>query len=179
LFALIPAVVGTFVVRQNMLNDSNVLSRLREVAVPVCRAHGLDLVDARYVADHGVVLRVLIERPGTTAEQGAGVALQDCQAVSRDLSVVLDAHEEVIPDGGFSIEVGSPGLDRPLFTVADFARYAGHDAKIQTRGPINGRKRFNGRLLGVDGDTVRVEQDGTAMDIPHAEITKANLVYRF
>lgn len=162
-----------------MLNDSSVLSKLREVAVPICRAHGLDLVDARYVMERGVVLRVLIERPGASVEQGAGIGLQECQAVSRDLSNVLEVHEDVTPEGEFSLEVGSPGLDRPLFGISDFARYVGHDVKVQTRGPINGRKRFSGRLLGVEGDSVRVEQDGMAVEIPHAEIAKANLVYRF
>jgi ribosome maturation factor RimP len=162
-----------------MLNDSNVLSKLREVAAPVCRAHGVDLVDARYVMERGVVLRVLIERPGVSIEQGAGVGLGECQAVSRDLSTALDVHSDVIPDGGFSLEVGSPGLDRPLFSLADFARFAGHEAKIQTRSPLAGRKRFGGRLLGVEGDSVRVEQDGVAVEIPHEAIAKANLVYRF
>lgn len=170
---------GAVVVKQNMLNDSSVLSRLREVAAPVCHAHGLDLVDARYVSDNGVVLRVLIERPGAAVEQGAGIGLQECQVISRDLSAALEVREDVIPDGGFNLEVGSPGLDRPLFSLTDFARFAGHDVKVQTRHPLGDRRRFSGRLLGVEGDSVRVEQDGTAVEIPHAEIAKANLVYRF
>lgn len=165
--------------RQNSLNNSEVLSKLRQVAAPVCRAHGVDLVDARYVIDRGVILRVLIERPGAAPQQGAGVGLQECQAVSRDLSSVLDANEEVTPNGEFSLEVGSPGLDRPLFSIEDFARFAGQDAKVQTRNPIDARRRFQGRLLGVEGDSIRVEQDGKTVEIPHAEIVKANLVYRF
>lgn len=167
------------VVSQKMLNDSSVLSKLRDVAVPVCRAHGLDLVDARYVVERGVVLRVLIERPGADLHQGAGIGLQECQAVSRDLSTVLEVHADVVPESGFSLEVGSPGLDRPLFSLADFARYAGHDAKIQTRAPVEGRRRFSGRLLGVESESVRVVQDGVTVEIPHAEISKAHLVYRF
>ena len=166
-------------VRQSMLNDSSVLSKLREVAVPVCRAHGLDLVDARYVVERGVTLRVLIERPGTSLEQGAGVGLEECQAISRELSNALDERTEITPDAGFSLEVGSPGLDRPLFGLADYARFAGYEARIQTRAPIGARRKFNGRLLGIEGDSVRIEQDGTAVEIPHHEIAKANLVYRF
>lgn len=167
------------VVRQKMLNDSSVLSKLREVAAPICRAHGLDLVDARYAAERGVILRVLVERPGVSIEQGAGVGLAECQAISRELSDALDLREDVSPDGEFNLEVGSPGLDRPLFGLADFVRFAGYEAKVETRNPIGPRRRFSGRLLGVEGDSVRVEQDGVAVEIPHAEIAKANLVYRF
>ena len=79
-----------------MLNDSRQLEELRALVSPVCAAHGLELCDARFVSDHGPVLRVLIERPGDSTG-GSGVSLADCQAVSRDLSTVLDVESEHLP----------------------------------------------------------------------------------
>jgi ribosome maturation factor RimP len=124
-------------------------------------------------------LRVLIERIGATAKVGAGVSLDDCQGVSRDLSTALDVSEGVVPAAGYRLEVGSPGLDRPLFSLSDFTRFAGEPVKVQTHGAIDGRRRFSGMLLGVEGDTVKLNLDGEEVAIPHQEIAKANLVFRF
>src|SRR5437868_6764705 len=98
------------------LNGRNHLAHLREVAEPVCAAHGVELVDARFVQEYGLCLRVMIERPGVDANTGVGgrVSLEDCQNVSKDLSTALDVAENVAPSGAYRLEVGSPGLDRPL-----------------------------------------------------------------
>jgi ribosome maturation factor RimP len=161
------------------LNGSEHLADLRRVVEPVCAAHGLALVDARFTTEHGFVLKVLIERPGSDLKAGAGVTLDDCQAVSRDLSTALDVAEDVTPEGAYRLEVGSPGLDRPLFSLADFARFAGEKVRLQTHHPVAGRRRFSGTLLGVDGDQIKLDQDGQLVTVHHAEIAKANLVYRF
>jgi ribosome maturation factor RimP len=121
---------------------------------------------------------VLIERPGSDANTGAGVSLDDCQGVSRDLSTALDVAENVAPSGAYRLEVGSPGLDRPLFSLSDFARFAGQTAKIEMHAPVAGRRRFSGKLLGVEGDVVKLEQDGQPVVLQHGEIAKAHLVYR-
>lgn len=160
------------------LNSAPHLAQLRAVASPVCAAHGVELVDARFTQDHGLCLRVLIERPGADANTGAGVSLDDCQAVSRDLSTALDVAEDVAPQGAYRLEVGSPGLDRPLFSLSDFARFAGQAAKLETHAPVAGRRRFSGKLLGVEGDAVKLEQDGQLVLLQHAEIAKAHLVYQ-
>ncbi|HKU39192.1 MAG TPA: ribosome maturation factor RimP, partial [Polyangiales bacterium] len=103
----------------------------------------------------------------------------DCQAVSRDLSTALDVAEGLTPEGAYRLEVGSPGLDRPLFSLSDFARFAGEKVRLQTHRPIDGRRRFSGTLVGVEGNDIRLDQDGQVFTVPHSEIAKANLVYRF
>lgn len=164
---------------QQKLNSSEHLAALRQVAEPVCAAHGVALVDARFITEHGFVLKVLIERPHSDLKTGAGVSLDDCQAVSRDLSTALDVAEDVAPDGAYRLEVGSPGLDRPLFSLSDFARFAGEKVRLQTHRPVAGRRRFSGTLLGVDGEEIKLDQDGQVLTVQHSEVAKANLVYRF
>lgn len=161
------------------LNSSERLAALRQVIEPICAAHGVNLVDARFSSEHGFVLKVLIERPGADAKSGAGVSLEDCQHVSRDLSTALDVAEGVAPQGTYRLEVGSPGLDRPLFSLSDFERFAGEAVRVQLHSPVAGRRRYSGKLLGVDGELVKLEQDGQLVTLPHGEIAKANLVYRF
>jgi len=169
-----------------MLNDKQQLERLREIAAPVCAAHGLALVDARFASEHGgLVLRVLIERP-ETAEQpevGAGVSLADCQTVSRDLSTLLDVEGPDLLPGRYRLEVGSPGLDRPLLTPQDFQRFAGREVRVRTSRAVAGRKQLEGVLQGLAGDCVklRVAHDHAEQElvVPLEEITKANLVFRF
>ena len=161
------------------MNGSERLAALRQVIEPICAAHGLSLVDARFSNEHGFVLKVLIERPGSDVKSGAGVSLDDCQHVSRDLSTALDVAEGVTPQGTYRLEVGSPGLDRPLFSLTDFERFAGETVRVQLHSPVAGRRRYSGKLLGVDGELVKLEQDGQLVTLPHVEIAKANLVYRF
>jgi ribosome maturation factor RimP len=160
-----------------MLNDTQHLEKLRALVAPVCQAHGLELVDARFVTEHGAVLRVLIERPDQPAGQ-SGVSLADCQAVSRDLSTVLDVESDALP-GRYRLEVGSPGLDRPLFSLRDFERFAGREVDVRTNRPYAGRKRHKGLLRGVEGDGVKLDVGGEELMVPMTEIAKANLVYRF
>lgn len=161
------------------LNDSERLDQLRAVVGPVCAAHDLVLVDARFAMDGGRVLRVLIERAGADPAEGAGVTLTECSSVSRELSNVLDGHEDVLPAGAYRLEVGSPGLERPLFGIEDFVRFSGREAKLETRDPIAGRRRFSGTLLEVADQVVHLEQDGAPVEIPHGQIAHAHLVHRF
>jgi ribosome maturation factor RimP len=157
--------------------------RIEALVEPVCRAHGLELVQVAIATDHGhSVLRVTIDRPGSELGAGAGVSLADCQAVSRDLGPALDVHDAV--RGSYRLEVSSPGLDRPLVKKPDFERFAGREIKVQTKTPRpdgrgGERRNFTGRLIGIDGEMVRMEVDGSALELPHAEIAKANVVHRF
>jgi ribosome maturation factor RimP len=145
---------------------------------PICAAHGLALVDARFMNEHGFVLKVLIERPGADLKSGAQVSLDDCQRISRDLSTALDAAEGLAPQGAYRLEVGSPGLERPLFSLSDFQRFAGETIRVTTFTQVAGRRRFTGKLIGIEGQQVVLEQDGQLITLQHAEIAKANLVYR-
>lgn len=164
---------------QYKLNSSEHLAVLRRVAEPVCSAHGVVLVDARFASEHGFVLKVLIESPAADHKTGALVSLAECQGVSRDLSTALDVAEGLTPNAAYRLEVGSPGLDRPLFSLSDFARFAGEKVRLQTHQPVGGRRRFTGTLIGVEGDGIRLEQDGQVLTVQHAEVAKAHLVYRF
>ncbi|MDD9945378.1 MAG: ribosome maturation factor RimP [Myxococcales bacterium] len=155
------------------------IQHLRELINPVCAAHGVDLVDARFAHDRGAVLRVLIERPGADPATGAGVTLADCQAVSRELSAVLDGDETNVPKGAYRLEVGSPGVERPLFRRADYERFVGREVKLQCQRPVHGRRRFSGRLSGFEEDQVVIEGEGEVFRVPHELVTKAHLVHRF
>lgn len=150
---------------------------------PICRAHGVELVHVVKAAERGgAVLRVFIDRPGNTGEPGEGVTVAECQAVSRDLGPALEVHDPAA--AGYRLEVSSPGLDRPLVKLRDYERFAGREVKVTTFAPVsdgqgNERRKFQGTLLGADDESVRLEVDGSELQLPRSEISKANVVYRF
>ncbi len=153
---------------------------LVELIDPICRAHGVELVDVRHQPERGgAVIRIIIDRERAGQPDGSGVSLEDCTAVSRDVSSALDIHEDVVPLGGYRLEVSSPGLERPLVKLADFERFSGREIKLRTRTAIERQRRFHGRLLGVVDRAIELDQDGTVLLIPHEDIAQANLVYRF
>jgi ribosome maturation factor RimP len=165
-------------------------TRIESVVLPICRAHGVELVDVVYAREPGgAVLRILIdrERPELSRKPGSGVTLEDCKAVSRDVGTALDVHEDALPASRYRLEVGSPGLDRPLVKPEHFARFTGSEAKIHTRCEVAGaeaaRRNFKGTIRGlVDGaptPTVRLEDGGQSFDIPLSSIQKAHLVPQF
>jgi ribosome maturation factor RimP len=142
---------------------------LDQIIEPVVGALGLEFLGIEYVPGRrSSLLRVYIDAPGRH------VAVEDCESVSRQLGAVLDVEDPIA--GAFDLEVSSPGFDRPLFTPAHFARFAGQPTKIQTSLPIGGRRRFQGPIAAVDDEAVTVVQDGSAVRIAHANIQRANLV---
>jgi ribosome maturation factor RimP len=147
---------------------------------PICRAHGVELVDVRCLREPtGMVIRVIIDREVAGLEVGSGVSLEDCTGVSRDVSTTLDVHDDLLPSGAFRLEVSSPGLERPLVKLTDFERFAGHEVNLRTQTPIARQRRFRGKLLRVVDQSIELDQDGNVLLIPHADIAQANLVYRF
>jgi ribosome maturation factor RimP len=148
---------------------------LRALIEPIVADHGLELMDAELVRGRGPwQMRVVLD---TAAGDGA-VSVESCAEVSRELGTQLDA-ADAIPQR-YTLEVSSPGLDRPLSREKDFAAAAdGRDVKIETRVPLDGRRRFRGRLVGFDGETARVSVDGREYAIPFAQVAKANVVYQF
>ena len=141
-----------------------VLLRLLEPAV---EALGYELVELEFPPQ---LLRIYIDREG-------GVTVDDCEAVSRQVSAVLDV-EDLIP-GAYTLEVSSPGLDRPLRKQADFVRFAGKQVKLELVLPKDGRRRFTGTLKGCEAGEVTVEVDGVEYKLPLADIGKARLVPEF
>lgn len=163
------------------------LENLRNAIAPICQAHDLELVDVRFTSEHGMALQVLIERPGQPVGH-SGVSLGDCQAVSRDVSAVLDAepgtssaasHNVALPGGAYRLEVSSPGVERPLVSVRDFQRFAGNEVMLRTSRPIAGRRRINGVLRGIEGEIVKLSVGEEELAVPLNEIARANLVYQF
>ena len=164
-----------------MTRSSDALrSTLEGLVEPICRAHGVELVDVCHQRERaGAVVRVIIDRSRADADDGSAVSLEDCTAVSRDVSTAFDVHEDVLPSGNYRLEVSSPGLERPLVKLADFKRFSGREVKVRTHTPIGRRRKFHGKLLGVADREIEIEDAGEVLRIPHDDIAKANLVYRF
>ncbi len=158
---------------------ANVVEAVRAIASRVAVSHGLEIFDVQFRREaSGMVLRVQIDRPGpaTTAEESVSVA--DCVDVSRDLSAVLDV-EDVVPTA-YTLEVSSPGLDRPLRHADDYRRFAGRRAKIVLRDKVDGQGFFKGRLAGVEEHDVCIDaDDGRRHRVPLSVITRGNLEVEF
>jgi ribosome maturation factor RimP len=147
------------------------------IAEPACRANGYELVDIEYTTSQsGWVVRVYIDRPSDIPDTaGLGpIGLSDCERMSRELSALFDV-EDPLPHA-YSLEVSSPGIDRPLRTAAHFQRYAGQVAKVLMAQPLGERKNFKGVIGAVDGEHVVLDVDGTLFRLPIADIASARLV---
>ncbi len=140
----------------------------RNVIEPVVAGLGFELVGVEYrAAGRHSVLRIYIDTE-------AGVTVDDCALVSHQVSGVLDVEDLV--RGQYTLEVSSPGLDRPLFGVKDFEKYNGRDVQIRLDTPLNGRRKFTGRLLGIGEGMLRVLVDGVETSLPLLHIEQARLV---
>ena len=155
------------------------VERIRELAAGIASAYGLELFDVSYGRERGgFVLRVVLDRPGPSATAEDSVSLEQCQKVSEELSAVLDV-EDVVSDQ-YTLEVSSPGLDRPLRTIDDFRRFTGRLAKIVTAEPVARQTAFAGHLRGVDGDDVLFENEGGKLvRLPLGLIRRARLEVEF
>jgi ribosome maturation factor RimP len=132
---------------------------------------GYRLADFDY-SNHGRMLRVFIEKEHELGSAGDGVTLADCESVSRQLLRVLEV-ERVRYE---RLEVSSPGLDRRLKKATDFARFAGREAEVRLRQPVNGRRNFTGVVRAVEGDRVEFEFDGGRLAFQVADLDRARLV---
>ena len=147
------------------------LERIREAAERVARSLGIEVVDVEWKIGRQRFLRVYIDKP-------EGVSHKDCEAVSNQLSVILDV-EDLVPGPQYILEVSSPGLDRKLTKPAEFERFAGRLARISTAEPVENQKFFEGRLAGVADGKVQIEVKGRMFALPMEGIRKANLVVEF
>jgi ribosome maturation factor RimP len=145
--------------------------KLLDLLDPVAEATGYDIVRLRLMGgDHRRNLQIMAERPDGT------MLVEDCSALARAVSEVLDAADPI--RGEYTLEVSSPGVDRPLTRLKDFETYEGFEARIELDRLAENRKRFKGRLAGVDGRSIGIDMDGedeTAL-VPFAWITEAKLV---
>ena len=149
---------------------------IAQLLSPTVESMGLELLGVEYLpSPGGAVLRLYIDRPGADPlAEGQGVGIEDCEAVSREVSAQLDVEDPI--SGNYTLEVSSPGVDRPLFTPAHFERFLGEQAKVGLKLPQDGRRRLTGRIVSVEGDTVTFDVDGQPLAVAAGNIDKARLV---
>ncbi|MCB2077576.1 MAG: ribosome maturation factor RimP [Novosphingobium sp.] len=149
-------------------------ARVAAIVEPVLADLGFRLVRIRLSGMNGLTLQIMAERPDGT------MSIEDCEAVSRAISPVLDIEDPIAAP--YNLEISSPGIDRPLVRLSDFTTWIGHKAKIETRALVDGRKRFKGRIAGVDEKKVTLTREDAGADedneyvVPLAEIADARLV---
>lgn len=128
--------------------------RLAEILTPVIEDLGFELVRIRLMSGKQTTLQIMADRPG------GGIEVDDCAEISNAVSATLDVEDPILD--AYTLEVSSPGIDRPLTRLKDFEAYEGYEAKIETTDLIDGRRRFKGELAGVEGDEVLINiQEGT------------------
>lgn len=144
-------------------------ARIGDLIRPTVEAMGFGLVRVRFMGGGRPRLQVMAERGDGT------MSVDDCAALSRALSALLDVEDPIRSE--YVLEVSSPGIDRPLVRLEDFVRFAGHEARLELVRLLDGRKRFRGRLMGLEGDTVLLEDEGGVCHrLPFALIEEAKLV---
>ncbi|HHW2757280.1 TPA: ribosome maturation factor RimP [Pseudomonas aeruginosa] len=150
---------------------SSKLEQLQALLAPVVEALGYECWGVEFISQgRHSVLRVYIDRP-------EGILIDDCEAVSRQVSGILDVEDPI--SGEYTLEVSSPGMDRPLFTPEQFAKHAGEQVKIRLRSPYEGRRNYQGILRGVEEQDVVVLVDDHEYLLPIDSIDKANIIPRF
>jgi ribosome maturation factor RimP len=142
--------------------------RLTGLLQPLVEDLGYEFVGLEHSSNpKNAVLRIYIDTD-------QGIAVEDCERVSREVAALMDVEDPIA--GRYSLEVSSPGLDRPLFTLEHFEQYRGQEAKVTLFAPEDGRRKFRGRILGCEVDRVLIEQDGVEVSLSFNNIAKAKLV---
>ena len=152
--------------------ESGVAAEIAALIEPALNDMEFRLVRVSVSGRDGTTVQIMAERPDGT------ITVEDCAEISRNVSPLLDAHDPIA--GHYTLEISSPGIDRPLARKSDFEAWAGHEAKFELRGLIAGRKRYRGKILGLEGEDVRVEvpddQGGPQVSLPIGSIAEARLV---
>ncbi len=157
-----------------LITEPGLSARVAAIAEPVLHQIGYRLVRVRVSGLDGCTVQIMAERPD------GSMTVEDCEAVSRTLSPILDEADPI--ERAYRLEISSPGIDRPLVRRSDFERNAGHEVKIETAVSIDGRRRFRGTLLGTQGDNARLRRSDATADepaevlIPIEEMSEAKLV---
>jgi ribosome maturation factor RimP len=139
-----------------------------ELVAPAIEALGCECLGLEYSPRRGSsLLRIYIDRP-------EGITVEDCEAVSREVEALLDVNDPIA--GRYTLEVSSPGVDRPLFTPEHFARFVGETVVVTLVAPVAGRRRLQGPIRAVTGRDITLEVDGESLVIDHGDVQKARLV---
>ena len=158
-------------------------AQLSQLLAPTVASLGLELLGVEYLpAPGGATLRLYIDYPADAAPivaedgtlQPPAIGIDECEQVSREVSAQLDVEDPI--SGNYTLEVSSPGLDRPLFTAEQFSRFIGQNAKVGLKLPQDGRRRLTGRIDAVQGETIRFDVDGQPFEASVDNIDKARLV---
>jgi len=147
----------------------DLVQRINALIEPTITDMGYDLVRTQINGETRMQVQIMAER-----SDGTGMGIDDCTKVSRAVAAVLDVEDPI--RGAFTLEVSSPGIDRPLVKLADFERFDGFEARIETARPIEGRKRFRGLLKGVADETVSITTETGDIAIPFGDIIRAKLM---
>ncbi|MBY0299957.1 MAG: ribosome maturation factor RimP [Methylobacterium sp.] len=159
---------------KRLITETGVAARVAQIVEPSLEGLGFRLVRVRVSGQNGCTVQIMAERPDGT------MTVEDCEVVSRTISPLLDVDDPI--GRAYHLEISSPGIDRPLVRAQDFARWAGHEAKVELSVPLEGRKRFRGIIRAPEGATVRIEladvKEGlpAAYDLRLADIGEAHLV---
>ncbi|MEO1398491.1 MAG: ribosome maturation factor RimP [Pseudomonadota bacterium] len=172
--SVLPPVSAGDAAQERIVREEGVDARIAAVVTPVIEDLGYRLVRARLFDHNGLTMQIMAEKPD------GSMAVSDCEAVSKALSPVLDVEDPV--SAAYNLEVSSPGIDRPLVRRNDFETWAGHIAKVETVTLVEGRKRFKGMLVGLDGETLVLRRDDVPAGeknenrIPLSLVASANLI---
>jgi ribosome maturation factor RimP len=143
--------------------------KVTQLIEPTVQALDLELWGVEHASQGKYsVLRIFIERE-------AGVTIDDCERVSRQVSAIFDVEEPIA--GEYTLEVSSPGMTALLFTPQQFQQYCGEEVSVRMRTPVDGRRKFKGTLTDVVDDIIHIQVDGNDFELPHGDIEKANIVY--
>jgi len=151
-------------------------NEIAALLAPTVASLGLELLGAEYLpSPGGAMLRLYIDVPSAgEGEEPRAVTIEDCEAVSREVSAQLDVEDPI--SSHYTLEVSSPGIDRPLFGAAQFARFLGESAKVTLRLPQDGRRRLQGEIARVEGENITFNVDGSEFTVRADNIEKARLV---
>ena len=158
---------------RRFIHETGLAATIAALVEPVLEHLGFLLVRVQVIGRDGLTVQIMADRPDGT------ISVDDCEAISRELSPLLDAHDPL--PGSYRLEVSSPGIDRPLVRPRDFRTWAGHEAKIELKEPVNARKRYRGVLEGFENGEVRIvceldQQGRQVLGLPIDLISEARLV---
>lgn len=152
----------------DLIAKTSIDKRLAEIITPVIEDLGFELVRVRLMGGNTPTLQIMAERPE------GGIEVDDCAAISTAVSATLDVEDPV--EDAYTLEVSSPGIDRPLTRLKDFETWATYEAKLETAEMIDGRKRFKGALAGIEGDEVLIEIEEGTIGLKFEWLSEAKLV---
>ena len=142
---------------------------IETMIAPSLEAMGYDVVRVSFTGGRRPTLQIMVEH-----RDDSPMTVEDCATVSHSVSALLDVADPIAT--AYHLEVSSPGIDRPLVRPADYERFAGFEAKIELQRPLDGRRRFRGTLMGLDGDSVKLRIDDASVLLPLSAIARAKLV---